>query len=152
MLWLVLPTDSADGAPYALESCPLKLVLIKDTSRVDDHGLAGHGLGATHRNHDVGAVVVVGRSGEEHGSRRSKSRLLPLAERLDLRRDDDALPLRAGAVGEPARSRQPRACLLLDRTDQGCHALAESSVTESVGIDREQQLAGRGRRSVAIEK
>src|SRR5246127_806928 len=36
-------------------------VLVKDASGVDDDGLAGHGLGAAHGDHHVGAVVLVGR-------------------------------------------------------------------------------------------
>ena len=34
--------------------------LVKDASGVDDDGLAGHGLGAAHGDHHVGAVVLVG--------------------------------------------------------------------------------------------
>src|SRR6478752_4739605 len=34
--------------------------LVEDASGVDDDGLAGHGLGAAHRDHHVGAVVLVG--------------------------------------------------------------------------------------------
>jgi hypothetical protein len=41
---------------------------------------------------------------------------------------------------------------LFDRADQGCDSFAESGVTESLGVDREQQLAGRGRRAISIEK
>src|SRR3954464_9543191 len=36
------------------------LALMKDTSGVDYDGLAGHGLGAAHGDHHVGAVVLVG--------------------------------------------------------------------------------------------
>src|SRR3954453_8733121 len=36
------------------------LTLMKNTSGVDHDGLAGHGLGAAHGDHDVGAVVLVG--------------------------------------------------------------------------------------------
>src|SRR3954465_4839998 len=34
--------------------------LVEDASGVDDDGLAGHGLGAAHGDHHVGAVVLVG--------------------------------------------------------------------------------------------
>src|ERR1700675_1445209 len=34
--------------------------LVEDASRVDDDGLAGHGLGAAHGDHHVGAVFLVG--------------------------------------------------------------------------------------------
>src|SRR5271169_5364717 len=34
--------------------------LVEDASGVDDDGLAGHGLGAAHGHHHVGAVVLVG--------------------------------------------------------------------------------------------
>src|SRR5579872_1424980 len=34
--------------------------LVENASGVDDDGLAGHGLGATHGDHHVGAVVLVG--------------------------------------------------------------------------------------------
>src|SRR6202012_578159 len=34
---------------------------MENASGVDDHGLAGHGLGAAHRDNHVGAVVLVGR-------------------------------------------------------------------------------------------
>src|ERR1051325_4889544 len=34
--------------------------LMEDASGVDDDGLAGHGLGAAHGDHHVGAVVFVG--------------------------------------------------------------------------------------------
>jgi hypothetical protein len=37
------------------------VVSMKDASGVDDDGLAGHGLGAAHGDHHVGAVVLVGR-------------------------------------------------------------------------------------------
>src|SRR5215472_11062151 len=33
---------------------------MKDASGVDDDGLAGHGLGAAHGDHHVGAIVLVG--------------------------------------------------------------------------------------------
>src|SRR5712675_2783053 len=33
---------------------------VEDASGVDDDGLAGHGLGAAHGDHHVGAVVLVG--------------------------------------------------------------------------------------------
>ena len=36
------------------------VVLVEDASRVDDDGLAGHGLGTAHGDHHVGAVVLVG--------------------------------------------------------------------------------------------
>ena len=36
------------------------VVLVEDASRVDDDGLAGHGLGAAHGDDHVGAVVLVG--------------------------------------------------------------------------------------------
>src|SRR5882672_6075714 len=36
------------------------VVLVENASRVDDDGLAGHGLGAAHGDHHVGAVVLVG--------------------------------------------------------------------------------------------
>jgi hypothetical protein len=35
--------------------------LVEDAPGVDDDGLAGHGLGAAHGDHHVGAVVLVGR-------------------------------------------------------------------------------------------
>ena len=45
----------------AVRSCLVKfMVLVEDASRVDDDGLAGHGLGAAHGDHHVGAVVLVG--------------------------------------------------------------------------------------------
>src|SRR6195952_3295886 len=34
---------------------------VEDAPGVDDDGLAGHGLGAAHGDHHVGAVVLVGR-------------------------------------------------------------------------------------------
>src|SRR3954469_19095794 len=34
--------------------------LMEDASRVDHDGLAGHGLGAAHGDHHVGAVILVG--------------------------------------------------------------------------------------------
>src|ERR1700752_64120 len=34
--------------------------LVEDASSVDHDGLAGHGLGAAHGDHHVGAVVLVG--------------------------------------------------------------------------------------------
>src|SRR5689334_20282822 len=43
------------------ESTSLENALVEDASGVDDDGLAGHGLGAAHRDHHVGAVVLVGR-------------------------------------------------------------------------------------------
>ena len=44
----------------AVRSCLVKpVVLVKDASRVDDDGLAGHRLGAAHGDHHVGAVVLV---------------------------------------------------------------------------------------------
>src|SRR5262249_33084272 len=33
---------------------------MKQAARVDDDGLAGHGFGATHRDHHLGAIVLVG--------------------------------------------------------------------------------------------
>src|SRR5215218_2531352 len=42
-------------------SCKPVVALVKDATGVDDDGLAGHGLGAAHRDHHVGAVVLVGR-------------------------------------------------------------------------------------------
>jgi hypothetical protein len=45
----------------AVRSCLVKpVVLVEDASRVDDDGLAGHGLGAAHGDHHIGAVVLVG--------------------------------------------------------------------------------------------
>src|SRR6185437_6656693 len=45
----------------AVRSCLVKpVVLVKDASRVDDYGLAGHRLGAAHGDHHVGAIVLVG--------------------------------------------------------------------------------------------
>src|SRR6516165_1548921 len=50
------------GIERAVRSCLVKPVdLVEDASRVDDDGLAGHGLGAAHGNHHVGAIVLVGR-------------------------------------------------------------------------------------------
>jgi hypothetical protein len=44
----------------AVRSCLVEpVVLVEDASRVDDDGLAGHGLGAAHGDHHVGAVVLV---------------------------------------------------------------------------------------------
>src|ERR1700752_1226850 len=45
----------------AVRSCLVKpVVLVEDASGVDDDGLAGHGLGAAHGDHHVGAIVLVG--------------------------------------------------------------------------------------------
>src|SRR5215207_5199383 len=41
--------------------------LMEDASGVDDDGLAGHGLGAAHGDHHVGAVVLVGSLLQERG-------------------------------------------------------------------------------------
>src|SRR5476651_1251737 len=40
---------------------------VEDASGVDDDGLAGHGLGAAHGDHHVGAVVLVGSLLQERG-------------------------------------------------------------------------------------
>src|SRR6516164_3858224 len=53
--------DSASLHERAVRSCPVKsAALVEDASRVDDDGLAGHGLRAAHGDHHVGAVVLVG--------------------------------------------------------------------------------------------
>jgi hypothetical protein len=39
----------------------IPVISMKDAPRVDDDRLAGHGLGAAHGDHHVGAVVLVGR-------------------------------------------------------------------------------------------
>jgi hypothetical protein len=44
----------------ATDSSFAGVVLVEDASRVDDDGLAGHGLGAAHGDHHVSAVVLVG--------------------------------------------------------------------------------------------
>src|ERR1700760_4741000 len=43
--------------------------LVEDASGVDDDGLAGHGLGAAHGDHHIGAVVLVGRPFQERARR-----------------------------------------------------------------------------------
>src|SRR6516165_8143683 len=45
----------------AVRSCPARpVVSVEDAPGVDDDCLAGHCLGAAHRDHHVGAVVLVG--------------------------------------------------------------------------------------------
>src|SRR3982074_3778534 len=46
---------------------PTLRLLVEDASGVDDDGLAGHGLGAAHRDHHVCAVVLVGWPFQERG-------------------------------------------------------------------------------------
>jgi hypothetical protein len=41
-------------------ACERGRLLMKQASRVDDDRLAGHGLCATHSDHHVGAIVLVG--------------------------------------------------------------------------------------------
>src|ERR1700726_3825146 len=52
------PLLNLNGDQTTIDLKPV--VLVKDASRVDDDGLAGHGLGAAHGDHHVGTVVLVG--------------------------------------------------------------------------------------------
>ena len=53
------------------------VVSTEDSSGVDDDGLAGHGLGAAHGDHHVGAVVLVGRLFQERARSRACDLLGP---------------------------------------------------------------------------
>src|ERR1044072_3606421 len=51
--------DRTSAIPQA-DQCRIMPGLVEDASGIDDDGLAGHGLGTTHGDHHVGAVVLVG--------------------------------------------------------------------------------------------
>src|SRR6201990_2168634 len=57
LAWRRMDTRSLRAARSRLGEA---VVLVEDASRVDDDSLAGHGLGAAHGDHHVGAVVLVG--------------------------------------------------------------------------------------------
>src|SRR6185503_5502979 len=49
--------DRTSAIPQA-DQCRIMPGLVEDASGIDDDGLAGHGLGPTHGDHHVGAVVL----------------------------------------------------------------------------------------------
>ena len=59
------------GTFYAVRSTTMRIfVALNETSaRVDDDGLAGHGVGSAHRHHLVGAIVLVGGLARSHALR-----------------------------------------------------------------------------------
>src|ERR1700730_11704294 len=55
------PNASPFAATRVVQSCLVNpVLLVEDASRVDDDGMTGHGLGAAHGDHHVGAVFLVG--------------------------------------------------------------------------------------------
>jgi hypothetical protein len=61
--WISTVVMSAKG--IFSDSCAAAVVLMKDASRVYDDGLARHGVGSTHGDHHIGAIVFVSWSLQE---------------------------------------------------------------------------------------
>ena len=92
-------------APSPATSQPAAIASVEDASGVDDDGLAGHGLGAAHGNHHVGAVVLVGGLLQER-ARRGALDLLGAeisrrARALEQARDDDRVKAVVISVDSP---------------------------------------------------
>src|SRR5947209_8166624 len=69
---VAMPRPMPDAAPVTMAvlpemSCIARPLSVKIAAGVDDHGLAGHRLGPAHRDHHVGAIVLVSGPFQERG-------------------------------------------------------------------------------------
>jgi hypothetical protein len=82
---------------------------MKQASGVDDDRLAGHGLGAAHSDHHLGAIILIGGLLQERSGR-------------------GALDLLGPEIGRRARAFQQSGCDTVDeclRRQRHCHAARE---------------------------
>src|SRR5206468_5280426 len=69
---VAMPRPMPEAAPVTMAVFPEMSIRegpfgssVKVAAGVDDHGLAGHRFGAAHRDHHIGAIVLVGRLFQE---------------------------------------------------------------------------------------